>query len=235
MRTAKKRNNLKLHIDDANFTIQENRYLGLVELKYDRYCDGNNQEGMQANFKLLSCWMNVSTGNCIKAYLAVNPGNPMHRNLVEDIKYLGVAQARNGFTLTTDGKLIRYGMKPGNKPTASGNELNDFQTSTYFDSKAQALKQILEEISRYRTIGGLNQISLNRLPDSLLVEAGFERVDDLLRTHNTKTKQDVPRGVAMWLGNTDRIVGNHVNWSNREEAAKLRNQFLDLLNRMVQA
>lgn len=234
MRLAKKKSKLNLHVEEINFAIQEDRYLGMVELKYSRYSDGHGQEGMQANFKLLSCWMNVSTGNCIKAYFAVNPNNPMHRNLVEDIKQCGIVQARNGFTLTTDGKLIRYGMKPGSKPTASGNELNDFQTNTYFDSKAQALKQILEDISRYRTIGGLNQISLNRLPDSLLIETGFEKVDDLMRTHNIKTKHDVPRGVAMWLGNTDRVVGN-LNWSDRDEAARLRNQFLDLLNRMVQA
>lgn len=234
MRHVKKKTKVNVHVEDINFAIQDDRYLGLAELKYNRYENGDGQEGMQANFKILSCWMNGSTGNCIKAYLAVNPNNPMHRNLVEDINYMGLVQSRNGFCLTTDGKMIRYGMKPGSRPTVSGNELNEFQSMTYFDSKAQALKQILEEISRFRTIGGLNQISLNRLPDSLLIETGFEKVDDLMRTRNPRTGQDVPRGVAMWLGNPDRAVGASTNWASREESAKLRNQFLDLLNKMVQ-
>jgi hypothetical protein len=223
---------LNVHADDIEFTIQEDRQQGICRIVYSRYSDSESKEGLVVQFALLSCWMNQQTGNAIKAYLKVNPNNPMHERLLDDIRTLGIVPARSNFCLTTDGKLIRYGMKPGSRPTSQ--EQDTYDKLTFFDSKAQAIKYILEEISRYQTIGGLNLVSLNRLPDTVLVESGFEKVEDLMRTHNPRTKHDVPRGVAMWLGNPAKATGVSDRYVDREIATKARRQFLDLLNKMLQ-
>lgn len=238
--TNRKKQRLNLNVDEIDFTIQEDRFLGLCKIKYNRYTEEESKEGIVCQFKLLSCWMDNQNGNATKAYMEVNMNNPMHANLVRDIKGtkgragVGLVSCRNGYCLSTDGKLIRYGMKPGGSLTTSGNEHNDYEKLTYFDSKAQALEAILNDISRHRTIGGLNLVSLNRLPDNVLIESGFEKVDDLMRTHNPRTKCDVPRGISMWLGSPSKAVGGGSDYRDREGAAKSRQQFLDLLNKMLQ-
>ncbi len=229
---VRKRKRLSMNVDDIEFTIQEDRRLGLCRITYNRYADEKIQEGLVTQFRLLSCWMNQQTGNAIKAYLVRTKNNPMHTKLIEDIKTLGMIPARNGFCFTTDGQYIRYGIKPGSQNTSSDSETYD--KLTFFDSKARALKEILEQIGRHQTIGGLNMVSLNRLPDTLLVETGFEKVDDLMRDHNSVLKKDIPRGVSMWLGSPDKAIGSSNDWRDREGAANSRKQFLDLLNRMLQ-
>lgn len=229
---ARKRQRLNMNLENVQFTIQEDRQLGLCKLTYNRYSEEHQQEGLATQFKILSCWLNEKDGNCVKAYLMTSKTNPMHRNLIRDIKYLGILPARNGYCLTTDGLLIRYGMKPGSTATTTSSD-DEHKQLTYFDSKAKAIKEILDGIQRYQTIGGLNLISLNRLPDTLLVETGFSKIDDLMRSYNKLTGKQVPKGVPMWLGNADQAVGSN-NWNERESADKSRKQFLNLLNRMLQ-
>lgn len=227
---SRKRQKLNMNVEDIQFTIQEDRRLGLCKLVYNRYSEEHTQEGLTTQFRVVSCWMDNKTGNCVKAHLYSSKTNPMHRRLIADIQYLGILQGRNGFCLTTDGQFIRYGMKPESKFTATDDQLD---TLTYFDSKAKAINEILKGIQRYQTIGGLNLISLNRLPDTLLIETGFSKIDDLMRDHHKQAKRDFPRGIPMWLGNPERATGT-ADWRDHEGAAKSRRQFLDLLNRMLQ-
>lgn len=224
---TQERNRLNVNVDTIEFIIQSNRLRGVVELTYNRYHNDQRQEGLKTRMVLISCWVNTNTGNAIKAHLVPNKRNPAHVRLIKDIENLGVVPAAggSGMCLTTDGQFIRYGSKPG-----IDMRHYDSETRTehyFFDSQAKALKRIIEEIGRYKTIGGLNLISLNRLPDTILIESGFEKIDDLLR------ERDAPRGIPMWLGSPEKAVGVQNEWRDRDGAEQTRRQFLDLLNKML--
>jgi hypothetical protein len=219
------RNRLNVNVDEIDFTIQNDRRRAVCKMSYNRYKDDKRQEGLETKMVVLSCWMNTSNGNAIKAYLIPNKRNPAHVQLLKDIKELGVLPCREGMCLTTDGKMIRYGTKPGiTLPHYDAEQRSEMK---YFDSKAVAIKEILEEIGKHQTIGGLNLVSLGRLPDNILIESGFERIEDLMRERNN------PRGLPMWLGSPEKAVGVQHEWRDREGARKTRLQFLDLLNKIL--
>lgn len=219
------RNRLNVNVEDIDFSIQHDRRRGVAELTYNRYRDDQRSEGLKTKIVVLSCWMNPTTGNAIKAHLVPNKNNPAHVQLIKDIQELSVLPCREGMCLTTDGKMIRYGAKPS---ITLRQYDNDSRTELrFFDSKAIALKETIEEVGRHHTIGGLNLVSLNRLPDTVLVETGFERIDDLMK------ERDKPRGLPMWLGSPEKAVGIQNEWRDREGAKATRLQFLNLLNRML--
>jgi hypothetical protein len=218
---------LNVNVEEVIFSIQHNRLKGVAEIVYNIYDEDKRQEGLRTKFGILSCWMNASTGNALKAYLVPNKRNPMHVKLIEHMQFLGVVSVGGGtgMSLTTDGQFLRYGIKPGSQLKHYDQE-NSIEVTVY-DSKAKAIKQIVEGISHHKTVGGLNLVSFNRLPDTLLVETGYVRVDDLMKDRNK------PRGIPMWMGNPDKAIGVTNEWRDREGAAATRQQFLDLLNGML--
>lgn len=208
---------LTLRGESIKFKVQENREKAFVTLNYTRQ-DANGIKEMNTNFWVFAIWMDNDNGNAIKAHLYANKANPQHKALVADLRRCGTMKfGFTDFDLTTDGTYMRYGKSLKNKYETYNNDTS--QRNTVYDSKAQALAVILEQVQKSQTIGGLNTVSLTRLPDAVLKEMGYEEVPDLMKK----------RGVSMWKGNPVQAIGQEYGL----DAQKQRKQFLDLLGTAI--
>jgi hypothetical protein len=199
------------------FTIQDNRKYGKVLIEYDRYDDNGSRE-LEVEFQVLSIWQDSTNGNAIKAHLICQRNNPAQRQFMADVLELGKVNCPQGFCFTGDRIFLRYGKQPGE--VYSGNERDTYEQFWVYDSKAKAIQDILDRIARYQTIGGLNFVSLSRVSDELLKEAGYEMIPDMMRY-----------GIPMWKGSFDKALGGDISYS--AGADKARKQFLDLLARII--
>lgn len=207
---------LNVRVSHAEFDIQEDRKLGLCKFSYSVYTEDSNKEGLSLRFRILSCWMDSHTGNAVKVHGIVGKKNPTHREFLGYLKKVHAIDAPNGNCLTSDGTIVRFGQRPGGG-RFSTNDQETYATVQYYDSKAQAFHHLLETINRYQTIGGLNLVSLNRLPGSILVEIGYEEVPDLMGI-----------GVPMWRGSPS-VLGE----SGYGVSVTRRQQFLDLISNAI--
>lgn len=205
-------------VTDIKFEILENRTKGRVIVSYERY-DDRGHKNLEVRCPLLSCWMDASSGNAIKAHFALY-NNPTHNALLRDMNQLGILHAPNGFGLVTDGVIVRYGKRPGD--TYTMNDPENYDTLHVYDSKAKALQEIMSRVQRDQTIGGLKLISFNRLPDSILIESGFDPIMDVMKSS----------GVVMWKGSPDRALTG-TGGTSYQAAKAGRKQFLDLISRTI--
>lgn len=157
--------------------------------------------------KLLSCWMDAVTGDCIKAHALLLHNNEQHATLLNDLDEAKLAPCPKGFELTTDPAGIRYGSggRTGmasivRYATKQGHVYQESDRVTFdkyyvYETKAKAILEMLAIIKKHRTIGGITAVSWNRVPDSLMLELGFEKIDDMILDSKGR-----PRGVPMWKG-----------------------------------
>jgi hypothetical protein len=209
---------LTLNGESVKFQVQEDRKKAVMTLNYTRHTAEGLKE-LSVEMLVFAIWMDNETGNAIKAHAYANPSNPQHRSLIADLRKCGKVRFSGEFCITTDGTFIRYGKTSREHYHTYNYEAS--QSHTIYDSKAQALAGILEQIGRTQTIGGLNLVSLNRLPDSILAEMGYEEVPDLMRK----------QGIGMWKGSPIQAIGQEYGL----EATKQRKQFLDLLGKAINA
>lgn len=211
------------HVNKILFEVQEDRQLGRATLEYERFFQDQSFL-LQAVFRVRSLWMEPQKGNAIKAHLECDLNNPTHRAFLADCQKLGIIHSVDGFGLMTDGRWLRYAIRDSQYRTHDPDTYVDL---TYYDSKAKALSEAIAEVGRYQTIGGLNRVSFNRVPDQVLLEAGFEKVPDLMRT-----PAKIPVGVPMWKGTVSKLFSGS---SYGSEAARSRKQFLELIGKTINA
>ena len=216
-RLANSQDKISLYCSMPKFKVQEDRKKAVAVFSYERTTAEGSRE-LNVEMAVFAIWMDEESGNAIKAFCFANPGNPQHRSLVSDLKKVGRMNCGQGFCLTTDGTFIRYGKVPRDKYVAYNQDSS--HSLFIYDSKSKALAGILEQVSKgQQTIGGLNLISLNRIPDSVLKEIGYVEIPDLMRK----------QGVPMWKGSPDQVLPSV--WS--EDGEKSRKQFLDLLGKTI--
>lgn len=209
---------LTLQAESIKFQVQDDRKKAILTLNYSRHTAEGLKE-LSVEMLVFAVWMDGESGNAIKAHAWSNPSNPQHRSLIADLRKCGKVRFHGDFCITTDGSFIRYGKTSRERYHTYNYETS--QSAMIYDSKAQAVAGILEQIQRSQTIGGLNLVSLSRLPDSILLEMGYEEVPDLMRR----------QGISMWKGNPMQAIGQEYGL----EAQKQRKQFLDLLGQAINA
>ena len=215
-----------MNLDRIQFTIQEDRSRGVCELTYNRYTDDDHQEGLTTKMALLSVWIDPVTQNAAKAYIVPSPQNRMHMRLVEDIRSLRYIQGKGNMCLTTDGRKIRYGCMPGGAYTSTNQDTHE--PDTFFDSAGLTIEKILEGINNHQTLGGLNLVSFSRLPETILIESGFEKIEDAMKLERFRP------GISMWKGRIERIAPYYIGYGSRkEENLKAQRQFLDSLAKII--
>lgn len=210
------KNKLNLYNEALKFYVQEDRKYAMAIVDYNRQTPDDSKT-IQLRMRVISVWMDPISCNAVKAHLWVNPKNPGDMHLVADMRKCGMMNASGGFCFSTDGTLIRYGRVPTDTYEVYDTEAD--KRLRYFDSKAQAVTDILKHVARVQTVGGLNLVSFSKLPDSAMAEIGYEKMPDLMK-----------RGIPMWRGNPVGALGVNDYGS---EARKNRQQFLDLLGRTL--
>lgn len=213
-RQKSKKIKVSLSCEGIEFVVQKKPRTGLMNMQLRRFNEDQGSKEMEQRIQIVSLWVDQQSGNAIKAHLFPNRSDAMHRNFVADLQEIGTMSVLGEFYLHTDGHWIRYGKTRDFVAYDSEHSEN----AITYDSKAKALADILSHIQNRRTLGGLNLISLNRLPDSLLLECGYEKIPDLMGN-----------GIPMWRGIPRKILGQE--WG--AEADRTRKNFLDLLNKAL--
>ena len=88
-----------------------------------------------------------------------------------------------------------------------------------YESKAQALAEVLNQVSTFRTIGGHKKINFSKVSDDVLKSVGFMPQPDILR-----------RGVPMWYGDPEFAAQGTKEWV----AYDVRDRNIDALLNMIQ-
>lgn len=97
-----------------------------------------------------------------------------------------------------------------------------------YDTQAKALTSMLESVKRLsvQKLAGMDLVNLSKLSESVLIELGFVKVEDLLK-----------RGPSMWQGDPEKIfTAGESNWAFRQSfgqkaSEQMVESFIQLLER----
>ena len=230
-RVSTGKSSIDLKINKVTFTITDDKQLGrmtgVVEFKMRKWIDSRMMPDIDVRFNLLSCWKFPHKNAVAKAHLVYNSNNPAQRIFMENIRLLGEvhvesAEVKGGvnarFSLMADANIIRYGMASG--PGVLRSYLpEERKWFMLYESKAQALAEVLNQVSTFRTIGGHKKINFSKVSDDVLKSVGFMPQPDILR-----------RGVPMWYGDPEFAAQGTKEWV----AYDVRDRNIDALLNMIQ-
>lgn len=222
---------ISLRIHDVKFTITDDKTLGrmtgTVEFQVKKWVDAYITHDFPVKFVLLSCWKFPHKNSVSKAHLFYNATNPAQRIFMENIRLLGEVEVGSGevkggtnsrFSLMADANIIRYGLASGIDTVRIPNPESGRYYNLY-ESKAQALASVINQVAVYRTVGGHKKINFSKIGDDVLTSVGFVRQPDLLQ-----------RGVPMWYGDPETATQGSDTWKSMD--ARRANS--DALLQMIQ-
>lgn len=206
-RTKKKRSQKEIQrisVFNVTFRLPEpkdgkidKRKASYALIEYEKKVPGNTIFA-EVKIPLVSVWRDPNTNNACKAYMLA-PMKTQSRNIqiasfAKEILAQGYAECTDDMIISCDSSgMLRYGIKMRKSGTAAHYRRYDqsnFSEYFIYDSRNIAMAELIKEIGNIVPVGGIDQINLGLLPPSILQEAGFQYIPDLLR-----------RGVGMWLGN----------------------------------
>lgn len=249
IRTKKKRYEANMRVTEIGFNIAipDRRdgeicgYRSGEPLSYTKYVDSGmigrslkkEVEIEVRGLKLLSCWVDSTTNNCIKAHALLFHKNEQHATMLADLDEAKLAPCPNSFEICTDpagiptkaglASIVRYSTRCGN--VYQGNDRETYDVFYVYETKAKAVQEMINVIKRHRTLGGVNSVSWNRLPDSLMLELGFQKIEDSILDAKGR-----PRGIPMWKGNATNAFMTGGYGGPSVDSCR---QLLDLLNRAL--
>jgi len=166
----------------------------------DRERDWRSGE-IEIRLPIVACWSSPFDGEVVKAHMTVfKPevdllGINFNEAWLFYNAMLKAGQAlinRQNMTMTASSqRMLRYG-KPAKQPYVSTDSIDGvYVNRTFYDSKAFAIADILNEIKRkgQKNIGGISTASFGNVPDELLQQVGFFRIPD-----------NMGNSVPMWAG-----------------------------------
>lgn len=212
-----------LRCHEVQFYCQDDKKVSNVQIEYEieDTQQGQRHDGDPVKLRVFSLWADGSN-NVIKAHLIADRGRDRLQDAFFRIVRLGgESQCPLGRTLTADSQgFLRYGCRSKSISHLPGNSSNDYIDRWCYDSKAAAMKAILDELTRYRTLGGLNLANLGSVSDRILEQFGYEKLPDLMR-----------RGNPMWMGNPEWITkaGTTGYYVNSKDQEKNIAEFLEIL------
>lgn len=231
-RKAKKEERIDIALSTVKFRVARDRSRAVAVVDYDKILKYGDTKPIEVRFPVISCWMDRHNNSIIKAYLRVEEEGlqaPEQKALLRAVMSNGSIDGRDGY-LTGElwGRsqpgtrgMLRLGAEP---ETVYRKIDEDYKTYHVFDSKALALNAILNKVKLTINVGGVDLIDFSLVPDSVLVEAGFEKVAPL-----------VGRGPDMWMGNVDSVVNAGSTWASTENQQRNCTSFLNILAASIQA
>lgn len=126
--------------------------------------------------------------------------------------------------------VLRYGAE--SIPYMSYDTAGSYAGAPIYDSKADALRELITVIQKYTTakIAGIDLINLNAAPDRLLLEMGFVEIKDYMES-----------APSMWYGDPLKLIslnqsaGSGGSYGYRYSSSKVSeeivNNFLDILEK----
>lgn len=219
---------------DIQFYCQEDRKAANVQFDFEVEDNeaGNSEkhryEPDPIRLLVYSLWTDASN-NVVKAHCVVRRSDKHQEDFFRKMQISGEIQCPLGRTLIADTQgFLRYGCKTKSISHTPGTSSNDYKDSYIYDSKAAAMKAILDELSSTRTLGGLNLADLGTTSDHLLQQFGYEKVPDVLK-----------RGRSMWLGNPQLVTqagaANLGYYQQNQERDKNIQAFLEILQKELTA
>lgn len=181
---------------------------GYMKIDYSKRVKDQEAVDARVYFPIVSIWAEEQGGNAVKCH-AIGVKNLMQRDFVKLLLKAGgavVSQSASQLDfqmqlLALQDGTIRYAPLAGSQFYV--NDKETYRRMYFFDSKAFAIRHMLQFAGRYRTIGGLASTSFDSIPDDLLFECGFQKVNDLFN-----------HGTPMWKGNPDTMF--ETNYSDRD-------------------
>lgn len=192
----------KLYIYGSKFQIQKDRKKGVLKIGGFRHTTANAEptESSLPRIPLVSCWIDPKKNVAVKAHGILVRTNTMHKSFYNKLKRCGIAECDTDMVVSTDFNwIVRYGSKSGYTYTAMHYDGDNTRRYNIYDTKSHALRDLIENVAHYQTVGGLEMLSLNSVSDSVLVEFGYVKIPDMLK-----------RGPAMWLGMPELVTDSFV-------------------------
>lgn len=204
---------LTLYIDSIKFEVQRDLKRAMCQMDVVRTATGKKNPGRTeytVKFAINNIWVD-GRNDAIRSFLMVHENSVQQNRFITELIQVGKARTCfNDMVLTGHKKhipvvnkkpggmgdivgQIRYGIDlPGQY---SFEERGTYEQKAIFESKDRMARAFLEFLGHSRTIGGLDMVNFESLPDTMFQSMGFEMIPDSLR-----------RGPAMWMGNLDKIM-----------------------------
>lgn len=218
---------LTIRVTDIRFKVEKRRKKGktrraVATIDYERAMGSSMPKAVQVRVTVISLWVDSNKNNAAKAFLKINPKNLQDKSFARDIRLKGLIPCPNQMSMMCDENgIIRYGPRPEIQYEETNQE--DWSRYYFYNTKEKALRELIDKVSQYKQVGGLELISLRSIPKSVLEEVGLEEIKDV-----------VGRGVSMWKGNVNDVL-SHTSESGyfkrMTEVKENATSFLEVLDR----
>lgn len=224
--TAQSNEFINIHVYGVKFFIKKNFTAAWGQVKFEGIPTNGKQEQLVMELPIISIWVDGGNGNAVKVHLqslSFDSGISRFTNFIRREGGINYGSKHQVFTCDRSGSVIRYGVRePGYQYQASNND-NYYSSTPIYDSKAEAIKATVDEISSGVPLGGLDLINFDAIPDSFMEQMGFEQIPDELKV-----------SLPMWKGDAKNIArSTRDSYSyggyGYEKTKQRRLSFLDLL------
>lgn len=190
----------------------------IIDIDYTKITKSESVD-RSVSFPIVCMWVDKTSNKCIKAHCGLTANRDRIGFYNDIIRQRSVS--RDGFCLqasrTQAQRIVVYGYD--SISNYSEFDLESSEKMVFYHSKAAALKAIMEEVKRDRLIGGLNSVSLSNVSDDVLLQIGFEPVQELFG-----------RGVPMWKGPEE--IFESAYGSQNTRSVEIQN-FINMIDRDI--